>query len=501
MDLEDAFAIFNSAPTPYLVLAPDFTIIAANKARLSATQTTLERTIGLNLFTAFPDNPDDVNADGVNNLRSSLEIVLKTKAPHRMAIQKYDIPIHSEHGIFFEEKYWSPLNFPILDSQGNVKYIIHQVEDVTEEVLSKKQIASIEAINKAIDAERLRLFSVFEQAPIGICLVKGPELVTEFANTTYRKIAGGLHLSSDTMNTYLSGEKKIIEELKVNTDWDHTNQPYEKIFYVILQPLFGQDGRPEGVITVAYDNTEKVKARLDTRRVLEDLRQEKKLRERFVTTLTHDLRSPLTAAKMFAQLLGKSSPDSDGAKKYIDKILNSIERCDQMIINLLDANRISAGEKIPVDVHKCSMKKIVQETVEELSTIHGDRFLLTTPVDSVEGLWSDNSIKRILENLCTNAIKYGSKTTKITVILNELADTVILSVHNWGNVMSPEDQENLFHIHRRADTEANKNEKGWGLGLTLVKGITEALDGAVFVSSSLEKGTIFKVTLPKLSPI
>jgi len=84
-------SIFDSLPGIYLVLKPDFTMVAANDARLKATMTTREATLGRNLFDLFPDNPDDPAATGVANLKASLRRVFETKQPDTMAVQKYDI--------------------------------------------------------------------------------------------------------------------------------------------------------------------------------------------------------------------------------------------------------------------------------------------------------------------------------------------------------------------------------------------------------------------------
>ncbi len=114
-----------------LVLLPDsprFTMVAATHSRLRATHTTRE-TLGRGLFEVFPDNPEDPAATGTGNLRASLERVLLTRRPDTMAVQKYDI--RGPDGSF-ESKYWSPKNLPVLSAAGEVLYILHRVEDVTE---------------------------------------------------------------------------------------------------------------------------------------------------------------------------------------------------------------------------------------------------------------------------------------------------------------------------------------------------------------------------------
>lgn len=135
----DFRALFESAPGLYLVLTPDLRIVAASDAYLEATMTRREEILGRGLFEAFPDNPEDPEASGTRNLRASLERVLATAKPDSMAVQKYDVRRPKEQGGEFEERYWSPVNSPVLTAGGEIAYIIHRVEDVTEFVRLKQQ--------------------------------------------------------------------------------------------------------------------------------------------------------------------------------------------------------------------------------------------------------------------------------------------------------------------------------------------------------------------------
>ncbi len=130
--------LFESAPGLYLVLATDFTIVAASDAYLRATMTKREEILGKGLFEVFPDNPDDPTATGASNLRESLARVLRTRVSDAMAVQKYDIRRPESEGGGYEERYWSPVNSPVLGEGNAVAYIIHRVEDVTEFVRLKQ---------------------------------------------------------------------------------------------------------------------------------------------------------------------------------------------------------------------------------------------------------------------------------------------------------------------------------------------------------------------------
>jgi light-regulated signal transduction histidine kinase (bacteriophytochrome) len=123
--------LFESAPGLYLVLAPDLTILGVTDAYARATMQQRESMIGRGLFEVFPDNPDDPGADGVRNLRASLDRVRHGRIADTMAVQKYDIRKPDADGGGFEERYWHPVNTPVLDDAGELRYIIHAVEDVT----------------------------------------------------------------------------------------------------------------------------------------------------------------------------------------------------------------------------------------------------------------------------------------------------------------------------------------------------------------------------------
>src|SRR5580692_8837402 len=136
--------LFEAAPTPLLVLTPGFQIVAVSDSYLRATMTCRQDIVGRGLFEVFPDNPNDPAADGVQNLRSSLNKVLSARQPDKMAIQKYDIRRPIEEGGSFEERYWSPLNTPVFNDKGEITYIFHQVEDVTSSMRTREALQESE---------------------------------------------------------------------------------------------------------------------------------------------------------------------------------------------------------------------------------------------------------------------------------------------------------------------------------------------------------------------
>ncbi|GAP94339.1 ATP-binding protein [Leptolyngbya sp. NIES-2104] len=144
--------LFESLPDLYIIYNLDFTIVGGSNAYFQATMTQREAVVGRHLFEVFPDNPDDPNADGVQNLRASLDFVLKEQKPHTMAMQRYDIRRPDSEGGGFEVRYWTPVNSPLFDQNRVMTHILHRVEDVTELVQMSQQRQQQQQHNQALQS-------------------------------------------------------------------------------------------------------------------------------------------------------------------------------------------------------------------------------------------------------------------------------------------------------------------------------------------------------------
>jgi PAS domain S-box-containing protein len=141
----DFQTLFESVSANCLVLASDsprFTILAVTDGYLAVTMTRRESMVGRGLFEVFPDsNPDNTDRSGVSNLHASLDTVLATRSPHRMAVQRYDV---QEQDGTWAVRHWAPENSPILGPDGEVRYLLHHVEEVTQRVLDREATAAAE---------------------------------------------------------------------------------------------------------------------------------------------------------------------------------------------------------------------------------------------------------------------------------------------------------------------------------------------------------------------
>ena len=129
---------FLKIPSVCALLSPEFKILAVSDAFERASMRSRDEVIGSVIYEAFPDNPDDPSADGVSKLRSSLERVRHELRPDTMPIQRYDVEDPS-NGVF-AERYWSPVNTPVLDARGELQFIIHMSQEVTEVIQLQKRV-------------------------------------------------------------------------------------------------------------------------------------------------------------------------------------------------------------------------------------------------------------------------------------------------------------------------------------------------------------------------
>ncbi|MCX5001445.1 SpoIIE family protein phosphatase [Streptomyces sp. NBC_00638] len=136
----DYGGVFRALPGMVALLTPQLVVLDANEDYLSNSGRTREQLVGRYLFDVFPDRPDDPAANGMRNLEASLRRVVETGERDAMALQRYDVESLERPGVW-QERYWSPVNAPVFDTDGNVKLLVHRVEEVTELIRARGGVA------------------------------------------------------------------------------------------------------------------------------------------------------------------------------------------------------------------------------------------------------------------------------------------------------------------------------------------------------------------------
>ena len=273
--------IFEALPHNLLLLSPQFYILAVSDAYLESTLTQRQAIVGRYVFEVFPDNPYAPTANAVHNLKASLERVLETKQPHQMSLQHYDVP-HPEAPGQFVERYWSPLNTPILDEKGKVSCIIHQVSNVTERVKTERLLLKSQANEgrgwAEADRQREQLYTLFREAPAPIVILDGEELVFELVNPAYQQIFPGRELLGKPLSValpevaatpilsilkkvYQTGETYVAKEVPLQLS-RLEGAPMEEIYWTFTyQARRNGQGQVDGIFVFAYEVSDQIKAR------------------------------------------------------------------------------------------------------------------------------------------------------------------------------------------------------------------------------------------------
>jgi signal transduction histidine kinase len=217
-------------------------------------------------------------------------------------------------------------------------------------------------------------------------------------------------------------------------------------------------------------------------------------RERFAAALTHDLRSPLGATMTALELILKLD-DAARMKEIATRALANTRTISGMVDELLDTMAFHGAKQMQVHLSQADMLDIVREIRANTAPIPG-REMRWIECPPVQGWWDRDSLRRAIENLIGNAVKYGDPGTPITVTIATGHERVMVAVHNEGSPIPPDEEECIFQMYRRA-TAANAGVKqGWGIGLPYVRAVAESHGGSVGLDSSRERGTTFTIDIP-----
>ncbi len=223
------------------------------------------------------------------------------------------------------------------------------------------------------------------------------------------------------------------------------------------------------------------------------------IKDDFLATLSHELRTPLSAILGWTQVLRRAPPKPADVQKGLETIERNARVQIQLIEDLLDMSRITAG-KIRLDmqpVHPVTFIEAAVETVRpaaEAKGIHIEK-LLDATVPSVSG--DPARLQQIVWNLLSNAIKFTPKNGTVQIMLEQSEAQIVISVKDTGMGIKPEFLNHVFERFRQADASTTRTYGGLGLGLAIVKNLVELHGGAVSVQSpGVDLGATFYVHLP-----
>lgn len=225
----------------------------------------------------------------------------------------------------------------------------------------------------------------------------------------------------------------------------------------------------------------------------------------FLAILGHDVRSPLGAVSMGAQVLLHDQTLPSKVLKVGLRIFNSSKRVDEIVRDLLDFSTSHLGDGIPIDPYTVDMAKICMDVVEEVKTFHPDREVELVVDGDVVGTWDGPRLAQAFSNLISNAIQHGAPESPVYVTLIGNASGISFTVINDADVIPEQklralfDPVKSFAIRPPSERTASRVQN-LGLGLYVVKEIVKAHEGEIAVSSTAEAGVKFTLTVPRKTP-
>ena len=227
------------------------------------------------------------------------------------------------------------------------------------------------------------------------------------------------------------------------------------------------------------------------------------LRSQFVSSVSHELKTPLTAIRMFAETLRMGRATNQRTQnEYLDTIVNESERLTRLLNNVLDFSKIEQGKKTYHQT-STSLAEVVQTAVRALEyPLSQEGFELHVAIeDNLPPVRVDrDAVQQAILNLLSNAMKYSPGSREIDLRLQGRNGEVVIQVTDQGIGIAPEERIRIFEKFYRAGTPENKMIPGTGLGLTLVEHMANAHGGRVEVESRVGEGSTFSIYLPIESP-
>jgi len=317
------------------------------------------------------------------------------------------------------------------------------------------------------------------------------------------------------------------DELEAHPEWHKFSKETDKhppLRGLLLAPLIGREQRNPGLLLLSDkytgDFTEEDESILvqfaqmasiaiENSQLYVQAQRAVHERDKLLSTVTHDLKNPLTAIKGFTQLLQRntrsmSAAEAERWKMVLSKIETTVTKMTALINELLDLSRFQMGQPLELDLQPTDLVELARQVAaEQQQTTERHQICVEAAVPELIGLFDAMRLERVLVNLISNAIKYdpGGKPISIEIAREEDADRcyAVLKVHDQGIGIPAKDLLRIFEQFQRASNTPGYIS-GMGIGLVSARHITEQHGGTITVSSKVGKGSTFKVRLPLILP-
>ncbi len=480
------------------VLSPEGILLEANRTALNAASLSSEDVIGKHFTeTYWWEYSEEVK----NQMQNSIE---KTAAGESV---RYDVTIRIGENKFI------PIDFmlaPLFDEDGQITHLISSGLDLTPRKQAEEALKNSEQFNR----------SIFENSPDCVKIL-------DLDGTLHSMNANGLCVMEiDDFTPYVGkqwidfweGDENEMAYQSVESakkgqtanfqGFCRTAKGTLKWWDVSVAPVFDADGKPVRIISTLRDISERREAEREREDLLKNEKAARKdaeianrLRDEFLATVSHELRAPLNSILGWGRLLERGTLDETTTEKALKTIVRNAESQNRLIEDLLDVSRIISG-KLRLEVMTVKPINIVESALENVRpAAEAKGIILEIKQDAeISHISGDpNRLQQVIWNLLSNAIKFTPSDGRVTLEIERENEFVNLRVKDTGVGIKEEFLPHVFDRFRQADASSIRKFGGLGLGLAIVRHITEMHGGTVAVESEGEgKGSTFTVRLPLL---
>lgn len=220
-------------------------------------------------------------------------------------------------------------------------------------------------------------------------------------------------------------------------------------------------------------------------------------KDEFFNIASHELKTPITAMKGYAQFLEKkfSNKREQKSAEMMAKLIDQIDKMISLIREMLDINKIEGG-RLVYDKKSLDIDGLLESVVSELRYVTTSHSILKKGKVRVRVLGDAERIRQVVTNLISNAIQYSEPGKKILIEIKMQTNTVVVSVRDWGIGIREDHQQLIFNRFYRTMESTQKYARGFGLGLYISANIIRDHDGRMWVESTVGKGSTFYFSLP-----
>jgi PAS domain S-box-containing protein len=392
--------------------------------------------------------------------------------------------------------HFMPYPTPIRDANGRIIGGVNMLVDITDQKLAEESQARLAAIVQSSDD------AIVSKSLDGI--IRSWNLGAERMFGYSAAEAIGRHITLIIPEERRAEEDMVLGKIRRGEVVDHfdtvrrTKDGRLLNISLTISPLRDASGRIIGASKIARDITERKQMDQALRHLVEELRSADQKKDEFIAMLAHELRNPLSAIAVAADLLARSKIDDRKARFAVPAIERQLRQLRRLVDDLLNMARITSG-KLVLRKEPLELRQFATDTVEDYRALAGPG--VTIEVQGSEGFVDADParLKQMIENLLDNAIRYGGKRIAVTIEARE--HLVRLAVQDDGQGISPELLASLFTPFVQGAQPADREQHGLGLGLALVQRLASLHGGAVEATSEgARKGSTFTIALPLAKP-